>query len=322
MKIYLAPMEGVVDPIIREIYSKIGGYDQMVTEFVRITSTLHSAKIYHRYSPELKNNGKTKYGTPVYIQLLGSNKELLAENALLACELGAPGIDLNFGCPAKTVNRHDGGATLLKDPQRIFDIISYMRKRLPENIPLTAKVRLGFSDKSKCKDIAKAVDQGGAARLTIHARTRAEGYKPPAHWEYIAEMKSVVKSAEVVANGDLWNYQNFLRCKEITACDSFALGRPAIAKPGLANEIKNCLKSKPNNELSWNNLTKAHLPDFINMCFDLKGEKFALARTKQWVKLLGQEYPNAAKSFEVIKTSQCLNEMRSQLSKTSCHYTD
>ena len=227
--------------------------------------------------------------------------------------LGAYGIDLNFGCPAKSVNRHDGGATLLKDPQRIFNIISYMKAHLPPNLPLTAKVRLGFSDKSKCLDIAKAVDSAGATRLTIHARTKTEGYKPPAHWEFIAKMKSVVTTAEVVANGDLWTYQDFVNCQKITGCSSFALGRPAIAKPGLANEIKTYLKFKSHSELSWSDLTKTHLPCFINRCLKLKGERFAIARTKQWVKFLSQEYPDAAKSFEVIKTSQCLDKLRLQL---------
>ena len=172
MILVLAPMEGVVDPVIRRIYSDIGGYNLCVTEFIRVTGNLLSPKTFYKYCPELKNDGKTKAGTPVFVQLLGSDPVSLSENALLAKDLGAPGIDLNFGCPAKTVNRHDGGASLLKDPNRIYKILTELRKHLPKDYPLTAKVRLGFEDKSLHKEIAKAVEDGGADWIAIHARTK------------------------------------------------------------------------------------------------------------------------------------------------------
>ena len=116
MKIYLAPMEGVVDPVIRALYSKIGGYDQFVTEFVRVTDKLLPDKVFFRYAPELKTSGRTAEGVPVYVQILGGKAEWMAENAAAVARLGAPGLDINFGCPAKTVNRHDGGASLLQKP--------------------------------------------------------------------------------------------------------------------------------------------------------------------------------------------------------------
>ncbi|MGZ3722706.1 MAG: tRNA-dihydrouridine synthase, partial [Bdellovibrionales bacterium] len=106
-------MEGVLDWTLRELLSSIGGVDRMVTEFVRVTDLLLPEHVFYRYCPELKQGGRTLAGTPVLVQLLGGQTGPLAENAARAVELGAPGIDLNFGCPAKTVNRHDGGATLL-----------------------------------------------------------------------------------------------------------------------------------------------------------------------------------------------------------------
>src|SRR5207244_3542550 len=108
-------MEGVLDWVLRELLSDVGGVDRMVTEFVRVTDRLLPDHVFHKYCPELNQGGRTRSGIPVFIQLLGGQAGPLAENARRAVELGAPGIDLNFGCPAKTVNRHDGGAALLTE---------------------------------------------------------------------------------------------------------------------------------------------------------------------------------------------------------------
>jgi tRNA-dihydrouridine synthase C len=153
--IQLAPMEGVVDWVLREMLSEVGGLDRLVTEFVRVTDRRLPDHVFHKYSPELLQGGKTQAGTPVYIQLLGGQAEPLAENAQRAVELGAPGIDLNFGCPAKTVNRHDGGAVILRDPQRVFQLSRAVRQAVPAAVPVTVKVRLGFDRKDLRTEIAQ-----------------------------------------------------------------------------------------------------------------------------------------------------------------------
>src|SRR5690606_8342958 len=126
-KLHLAPMEGVVDWVMRDFLTQIGGIDHCVTEFIRIIDQVYPDHVFYKYCPELKTDSKTLAGTPVFVQLLGGQPMPLAENAVKAVSLGAAGIDLNFGCPAKTVNRHDGGATLLQFPNRIYDIIKTVR---------------------------------------------------------------------------------------------------------------------------------------------------------------------------------------------------
>lgn len=118
-RLILAPMEGVLDSVMREQLTRLGGYERCVTEFVRVSQTILPKRVFYRYAPELAHGGFTLSGVPVYLQLLGSNPELMAANAERAAALGAPGIDLNFGCPAKTVNRSQGGAALLRSPQQI-----------------------------------------------------------------------------------------------------------------------------------------------------------------------------------------------------------
>lgn len=325
MILVLAPMEGVVDPVIRRIYTDIGGYNLCVTEFIRVTGNLLSPKTFYKYCPELKNDGKTKAGTPVFVQLLGSDPVSLSENALLAKDLGAPGIDLNFGCPAKTVNRHDGGASLLKDPNRIYKILTELRKHLPKDYPLTAKVRLGFEDKSLHKEIAKAVEDGGADWIAIHARTKKEAYKPPAHWEYIASMKDEI-SIPVFANGDIWTTEDLKRCKEVSGCEDFFIGRGAFTNPGLANQIHHRFDQESKSELSKkfpflktaykNNLLKnqwtetyPHYQSFLKLNYSVFGDYHSIKRGKQWIKFLGNTYPEAKQLFQETKGLQSFAEI-------------
>jgi tRNA-dihydrouridine synthase C len=303
-KVFLAPMEGVVDDVIRELFTEIGGFDQCVTEFIRVTDQLLPKKVFYRYSSELLGThqkvGHTTSGVPVFVQLLGSDPVAMAENAAYAEELGAPGIDINFGCPAKTVNRHDGGAALLQKPERLFHILTEIRKTL-RFIPLTAKVRLGFSDKNLARDIAQAVDSAGAERLTVHARTKIEGYRPPAHWEYVGLMRDSVK-LPVVANGDIWDTESYQRCRELSGCENVALGRPAFARPGLALK----LKGLPVEEPSWKDIEKKWLTRFLELNLERHGEKYAVARFKQWTKHMGRHYPEAQELFS--KTKRCTSE--------------
>lgn len=298
--ICIAPMEGVMDWRLRQILTDFGGVDRAATEFVRVTDQLLPDSVFHRYSPELKTGGRTRSGVPVFVQLLGGQPDPMGENAAKVASLGAPGIDLNFGCPAKTVNRHDGGASLLKNPSRVRDVTESVRRQTPAHIPVTAKVRLGFEHKEFAVEIAQAAEAGGASLLTIHARTKLEMYQPPAHWEYIGRMRQAVK-IPVVANGDIWTVEDFHRCRQITGCDSVALGRALVARPDLARQIQASLLGRTCHEMLWPEV-RLVLQEFFQAQM-AESERLALARTKQWCKFLARSYPQAAIFFERIKTA-------------------
>lgn len=215
MKILLAPMEGALDYTLRDILTRVGGIDLCVSEFVRVTSELLPPSVFRRLVPELDHGWLTPAGVPVLIQLLGSDPVALGENALRAVELGAAGIDLNFGCPAKTVNKSRGGAILLQDPEEVYAITAGVSRALSGRVPLSAKMRLGFHDKSQALENAQALEAAGACQIVVHARTRLEGYRPPAHWEWVARIREAV-SVPVVANGEVWTLQDYRRCREIS----------------------------------------------------------------------------------------------------------
>ena len=226
-------MDGVTDALMREFLSERSPYSYCVSEFIRVNSEAPSAKTFAKDIPELKTACRTAAGTPVQIQILGGNPDALAEAAARIVQLGGYGVDINFGCPAPTVNRHDGGATLLKYPHRIQTIVSSVRSAVPIEQPVSAKLRLGWDDAQAIHKNAEAAARGGASWITIHGRTKMQGYTPPAYWGPIGEVRRSL-SIPVVANGEIWSLDDLKRCEEVTGCRHFMLGRGALAEPGLA----------------------------------------------------------------------------------------
>lgn len=309
MRIFLAPMDGLTDDIMRHLLTRVGGIDVCVTEFVRITNTLLPKKVFYRASPELLNDGKTMSGIPVRLQLLGSDPVCLAENAALAASLGAPAIDLNFGCPAKTVNRSNGGAVLLTDPENLFNIVKSVKAALNDGTPLTAKMRLGYEDKSLALECASAIEEAGADELIVHARTKTEGYRPPAYWDWIARIREVV-SLPVVANGEIWSVQDYLRCKEQSECSDVMIGRGLISNPNLAKQCKLLMDGEQFKPLIWPEIVGL-LAEFFNLTLEKMGEKHATGRIKQWLRYLSREFPEAEAFFLTIrqdKTPQLISD--------------
>ncbi len=302
-QLYLAPMQGLVDDVMRTILTQLGGFDACVTEFVRITHTVHSRATWLKYMPELANNGLTPAGTPVTMQLLGSDEENMAVNALNAVACGVDRIDLNFGCPAPTVNRHEGGAVLLRNPHKIESIVRTLRQRLPEKVMLSAKMRLGYDNKNLALACAQAIEAGGAQLLTVHARTKVEGYRPPAHWSWLAKIRQNVH-LPMVANGDVFSLHDYRLIRDISGCDDVMLGRGAVMIPDLARQIANDNAGKSVMPLSWDDLLP-WIAHFFQLCrYKSDNPKFAVARLKQWLGMMKSVYPPALILFERIRTLQ------------------
>lgn len=295
----LAPMEGVVEHHVRDILTRIGGLDGCVTEFVRITDQKLPYRVFYKYAQELESDCKTPNGTLVKVQLLGSKPEPMAINAMELVNYGAKAIDLNFGCPAKTVNSHEGGACLLKNPHRVYDIIKAVRDAVPAEIPVSAKIRLGYDDKSSYLDNAQAVEAAGADELTVHARSKADGYKPPAYWHYIADIKAALK-IPVIANGEIWTLADYVRCREQSQCDDVMLGRGLLACPDLARQIKAHLAGEDYVPLVWSEICEM-LFLYYQTTVPLYHERNCGNRVKQWLMYLSRQYPQAGVFFDDVK---------------------
>ena len=299
----LAPMEGLTDPLMRQILTQIATdlgrpYDWSVSEFIRVTQHVLPAHVFYKYVPELHHDAKTAAGTPIHIQLLGSEAQLMAENAAYACELGAPAIDINFGCPAKTVNNHRGGSVLLDEPEVMYDIISAVRQAVPAHIPVSAKIRLGYTDTSKMDDIRSAIATSGADWLTIHARTKTQGYKPPAYWDKIQSFNTL--DIPVIANGEIWNAEHAQNCMTQSRTTHLMLGRGAVTRPDLIAQIDREHSQVLNNTttLVWQDLI-AHQIKFLEGA--AKSDVVLVGRYKQWLAMLTKGYSEAKILWDSIK---------------------
>ncbi|MFV2028744.1 tRNA dihydrouridine synthase [Neisseria sp. S1] len=313
-RLVLAPMQGLCDDVMRDLLTRIGGFDECVSEFVRITHTVHSRQTWLKYVPEIVNGNRTYAGVPCTVQLLGSDAENMAVNALAAVRLGVDKIDLNFGCPAPTVNKHKGGAVLLKEPELIRHIVQTLRSALPPHIPLTAKMRLGFEDKSLALENACAIAEGGACALTVHARTKVEGYEPPAHWRWVRKIRDAV-NIPVTANGDVFTLNDYIGIKRESGCDSIMLGRGAVMRPDLARQIAQYEHGTTVVEAQF-----SEVMDWVRLFFDLclkkeANNKYPVARLKQWLGMLRKVYPEAQLLFEHIRTIKEAEALEQALSQ-------
>ena len=306
MKLVLAPMEGLTDPIMRDVLTHVGSFDWCVTEFIRVTDSVLPDHIYYSYCPELKTEGKTAAGTPVHVQFLGNNPEMLAANAVRAATLGAPAIDMNFGCPAKTVNRHRGGSVLLDEPEVVYELVKAVRDAVPAHIPVSAKMRLGYMDRNFMLDNAHAIEDAGASWVTVHARTKADGYTPPAFWDQLQPIREALK-INVIANGEIWNNTDARQCQLESGCEDLMIGRGAVTTPDLTQCIRN---NSDEPLLCWQDLLALQIR-FING--PSKTEIGMVGRYKQWLGMMSKHYPEAKMLWNEIKRLKKIDEINEKI---------
>nr|WP_218949270.1 MULTISPECIES: tRNA-dihydrouridine synthase [unclassified Acinetobacter] len=299
-------MEGLTDPIMRDVITSVGSFDWCVTEFIRVTDSILPDHIYHTYCPELLTNGKTAAGTPVHVQFLGNNPEMLAANAAKVAAMGAPAIDMNFGCPAKTVNRHRGGSVLLDEPEVVYELVKAVRDAVPAHIPVSAKMRLGYMDRNFMLENAHAIEDAGAAWVTVHARTKADGYTPPAFWDQLRPIREALK-INVIANGEIWNNTDAKQCQLESGCEDLMIGRGAVTTPDLTQ----CIRQNSDLPLlSWQDLLQLQIR-FIHG--PAKTEIGMLGRYKQWLGMMSKHYPEAKALWDEIKRLKKLDEIIEKL---------
>ncbi len=299
MTILLAPMEGLLDHSLRDVLTRVGGVDRCVSEFIRVTDRLLPARAFHRLMPELLNGSRTAAGVLVRAQLLGSDPHCLADNAARLAELGAEGVDLNFGCPAKTVNRHRGGAVLLDEPELVGAIVAAVRRAVPAQVPVSAKMRLGNRDDARRIEAARAIADGGAAELVVHGRTKLQGYRPPAFWDRIGHIREAI-AIPVIANGEIWCVADALRARAESGCHALMLGRGLVADPGLAWALR-AADGQPAHTVVWADLLPLLARYWANIARHVE-PKHRSGRLKQWLNLLRRRHPEAQAAFDAVRS--------------------
>jgi nifR3 family TIM-barrel protein len=292
----LAPMEGVGDKSFRKAISSIGGFDEAVTEFISVPSNAHVeslAKVYDR--EELSP-------IPIAAQIMGSDPTLMALMARQLEKKGAPRIDINCGCPSNTVTGRGAGSSLLKDPNSLYT----MAKTVVTSVstPVTLKMRSGYEDISLFKENLLAAEESGVQFITLHPRTKVEGYKPPARWDLIALAKQTLH-IPVIGNGDVTSLEKALLLLKETECDAIMIGRGAIINPFLFHQIKGHFNQSPYQG------TPQALIDYLDIFLKESATRIQpkglLGKLKQLMSFLFQSNPQLLEKRQEMLKSQLTN---------------
>ena len=267
--VVLAPMAGICNSSFRRIVKEMGVgliYCEMVSDKALMYDSEKTKKMLYM----------TEYERPIAQQIFGSDKESFVIAAKKVYEIMKPDIiDINMGCPVpKVAVKSQAGAALLKNPKKIKEIVSAVVEAVP--IPVTVKIRSGWDSKSiNACEVAKICEEAGASAITIHPRTRSQGYEGKADWNIIKEVKKSV-SIPVIGNGDIKNEDDAKRMIDETGCDAVMVGRAALGNPYLFKKIIHYLKTKEKLE----DLTNKEKIDLIikhfNYLLEIKPEKTAV----------------------------------------------
>ncbi|MDQ3323929.1 MAG: tRNA dihydrouridine synthase DusB [Acidobacteriota bacterium] len=232
----LSPMAGVTDYTFRRLIKRRGGVGLSVSEFISVEGLTRGnpkSRRQMRFADEER---------PFAVQIFGGQPERMTMAAEMAEEVGADILDVNCGCPAPKVVKNGGGSGLLKDLPRLETILTEIKKAI--SIPLTLKLRTGFTDATiNCVEVAKMAEQCGVEHIQLHGRTKEQGYKGLANWDWVREIKRAVK-IPVSGNGDVTSIENALRRFQETDCDGILIGRGAMQNPWIFRQIQDVLEGR------------------------------------------------------------------------------
>jgi tRNA-dihydrouridine synthase B len=233
-RVLQAPLSGVTDLVFRRLVRRYAPDSMMYTEMVNATG-LH----YVRELPQIMEVDPKE--RPISIQLFDCRPDFLAEAARMAVEEGADTVDINMGCPVNKITKNGGGSSLLRDPETAEAIVRAVVQSV--EVPVTVKTRIGWTDKEiTILDFAQRMENAGAKMITVHGRTRAQGYNGAARWEWIRRVKEIL-SIPVIANGDIFSVEAAVKCLEETGADGVMCSRGTMGYPFLVGEIDYFLKT-------------------------------------------------------------------------------
>ncbi len=233
-RVLQSPLSGVTDLVFRRLVRRYAPDSMMYTEMVNATG-LH----YVRQLPQIMEVDPQE--RPISIQLFDCRPDFLAEAAQMAVEEGADTVDINMGCPVNKITKNGGGSSLLREPETAEAIVRAVVQAV--NVPVTVKTRIGWTDKEiNILDFARRMQDAGAQMITVHGRTRAQGYNGPAKWEWIGKVKEIL-SIPVIANGDIFSVEAAVKCLEMTGADGVMCSRGTLGYPFLVGEVDHFLKT-------------------------------------------------------------------------------
>lgn len=292
----LAPMEGVGDRVFRRAMAKVGGFDFAVRDFLRVPRCAHVVSLASVYQAD------ELAPIPLVAQLMGSELDLMAAMAQEIEKRGAPWIDINCGCPSQTVTGRGAGSSLLKDPSFLHEVAKAVVNAV--KIPISLKMRSGYEDISLFRENLKAAEESGVCYITLHPRTKVDGYGPPARWDLIAEAKSLLK-IPLVGNGDILTVEDAINMLRQTQCDALMIGRGSLIDPFIFHAIKSHFARKTF-QRNWEGI-KAYFQTYLDAIPSGMPEKSKVNKLKQLMSYFFKGSLKLNSYRQDILTAQFLN---------------
>ena len=265
--ILYAPLAGCSDLPYRQMACKYRPgllYCEMVKIDALVRHDPHTYRLLD-YSPDMH---------PIGAQICGSKPKMAADAARIIESLGFDVLDFNCGCPVDKVTKDGSGSGMLKNPELIGEVLSQVIASV--KIPVTIKIRAGWDEQSiNAAEITQIAEAAGAKAITIHGRTRAQGYKGPANWDYIREAKDVAKEILVIGNGDVFDAESASRLFAHTNCDGILVARGTMGQPWIAEEIRRHLNGQELIEPSVS-LYREHLLEHFEAIIRYQSERQSL----------------------------------------------
>lgn len=235
-RIFYAPLAGCSDYPFRQMSAKYKP-GLMYCEMVKMDALIrHDSGTFHilDYSKDMH---------PIGAQICGSKPAIAGQAAKIIEDLGFDVIDLNCGCPVDKVTKDGSGSGMLKTPELIGDVVSNMVAAV--NIPVTVKVRAGWDDHTiNAHEIIKIVEEAGAKAFCVHGRTRQQGYRGDANWDYIKACKQAARTIQVIGNGDIVDGPSAIKMMEYTGCDAVLVARATMGQPWIVNDILHYIENQ------------------------------------------------------------------------------
>lgn len=303
-KIILAPMAGISDLPFR-LLCKEQGCDILYTEMISAKGMYYNNK---NTGPLLMTDTREE---PIGVQLFGSEPALIAEQAKRMEDKGFSFIDINMGCPVPKIVNNGEGSALMKHPKLAGDIVAAVVHACA--LPVTVKIRAGFArDTVNAPEIARIVEDAGAAAVAVHGRTREEYYQGHADWSVIRRVKECV-GIPVIGNGDVGCGEDVLRMREQTGCDSVMIGRAAKGNPWIFREIKYYLETgellpRPNVRCIHEMILR-----HAALMLEYKGEFIGMHEMRKHVAWYTQGMPDSAKLRACINQVETYSELEALL---------
>ncbi len=293
-----SPLSGVTDLVFRRLVRRYAPESMMYTEMVNATG-LHYVKELPKIM-EVDPNER-----PISIQLFDCRPNFLAEAAVMAVREGADTIDINMGCPVNKITKNGGGSSLLREPETAEAIVRAVVRAV--EVPVTVKTRIGWSEKEiTILEFAKRMEEAGAQMITVHGRTRAQGYNGPAKWEWIRKVKEIL-SIPVIGNGDIFSVDAAVRCLEETGADGVMCSRGTLGYPFLVGEVDHFLKTgcelPPPTPVERLQCARDHL----QMLWEYKGER-GVRQARKHMTWYAKGFANAGELRDKLSRMETVEE--------------